>query len=383
MRETTHQERIPSPLPYVMKVMDKRDETRCQYTFEILMKLVLMAIGAKAENILAMSQWLDDHQESLFALGFRDTQGRKRLPAQATLYRFFWALEERIGMLEHHLHGWAFAALKETRTVGEMVCIGVDGKRVKGSKRQRQGEKARHLLSCFVHQVGLCLKQRSVEGSEAQTAGRLLRGMHGLGDIPWLFTGDAAFAERPLVELILDRRGMYLLDLKDNLSDVRAYAEWAFTLPRCEQDSAFENDEVRSGEVWIREIETRPAAPELTNNFPAAKQFIRCIRTVVNKATGEIRFKEVEYGLTSACSAASELYRWWRGHWRIENCLHNKRDTIWREDACRTRKAVQAFAALRNLLLSLFHLRGHHQVLRQTRRCSARPQLLFDLLGIG
>ena len=157
MRETTHQKRIPSPLPYIMKVLDKRDETRCQYPFDMLMKLVLMAIaavGAKAENILAISQWLEDHQKSLFALGFRDNQGEKQLPSQATLYRFFWALEERIVEVEHHLHRWAAEALGAVRDEGDMVCIGVDGKRVKGSKRQRQGEKARHLLSCFVHRVG-------------------------------------------------------------------------------------------------------------------------------------------------------------------------------------------------------------------------------------
>ena len=264
-----------------------------------------------------------------------------------------------------------------------MVCIGVDGKRVKGSKRQRRGEKANHLLSCFVHRVGLSLKQGSVEGTEAQTAGRLLTDFQGFEGVPWLFTGDAAFAERPVVEKVLDKRGMYLLDLKDNLSDVKANAEWAFTLPRCEQDSFFEDDEVRSGELWIRELETRPAPPELTNSFPAAQQFIRCIRTVVDKATGEIRFKETEYGLTSCYASAEQLYRYWRGHWRIENCSHNKRDTVWKEDACRTRHGAQAFAALRNLLLSLFHLKGHRQVLRHARRCSAQPQLAFELLGLG
>ena len=92
---------------------------------------------------------------------------------------------------------------------------------------------------------------------------------------------------------------------------------------------------MRSGELWLRDIETRPAPPDLTNHFPAATQFVRCVRTVVNKATGEIRFRETEYGLTSAHAPASKLYQWWRGHWQIENCSHNKRDTIWREDACR------------------------------------------------
>ena len=278
---------------------------------------------------------------------------------------------------------WSVAVLEEVRTPGELVCLSADGKQVRGSKRLRQGEKARQLLSYFVHEIGVSLAQTSVKGTEARTAQRLLDHLPGLETLPWLFTGDAAFAERPLVETILDKRGMYLFDLKDNLSDVRDNAQWTFSLPFCEQDSRFEHSEVRSGELRLRELETRPAPPDLTNNFPASKQFVRCIRTVISKATGEIRFQEVEYALTSACADAAELYRWWRGHWQIENCSHNKRDTIWQEDACRTRKAAQSFAALRNLLLSLFHLKGHRRVLRHARRCQAQPRHAFELLGLG
>ena len=75
--ETTHQGNVPNPLSFVVNVLDKRDRGRTQYSFEMLFELVLMAISAKSENILAISQWLDDQQECLFALGFRDLQGRK------------------------------------------------------------------------------------------------------------------------------------------------------------------------------------------------------------------------------------------------------------------------------------------------------------------
>ncbi|MCA9839992.1 MAG: ISAs1 family transposase [Trueperaceae bacterium] len=363
-----------------MKVLDKRDEKRCQYSFEMLFKLVLMAISAKPENILAMSQWIEDNASDLFALGFKNQRGEERLPSQATLYRFFWALEERIDDLEHQLSRWAIGVLESIRLPGEIIRMGVDGKQVRGSKRVPQGEKAYCLLSCFVHEIGLSLKQCVVTGDEAKAALKLLSSLTGLESMPWLFTGDAAFAERPLVETVLDKGGMYLFDLKDNLSDVKANAQWAFSLPRCEQDSFFEDSEVRSGELWLREIETRPASPELSNDFPAATQFIRCIRTVISKATGEIRFTETEYALTSTFASADKLYTWWRGHWQIENCSHHKRDTIWREDACRTRKASHAFAALRNLLLSLFHLNGF-QVLRHARKCNAQPIRAFELLG--
>ena len=378
---TAHQEKIPSPLNYMVKTLDKRLEERCDYSFEMLAKLVLMAVGAKSENVLAVSQWIHDHQEDMFALGFRDRQGRQRLPSQATVYRFFWRLEQSIEVLERALHQWAADVVKERYQPGEMVRVSMDGKQVRGSKRSRRGDRALHLLSCFVHGLGLTLLQGRVKGDEAVAGKKLLAQLEGLAGIPWLFTGDAAFAERPLVEAVLEKNGMYLLDLKDNLAEVKSYAEWTFSLERCKEDTSFEVDEVRSGELWIRELETRPATAEVTNAFPGARQFIRCKRTVVRKDSGEIRFQETEYAITSCCASAEQLYHFWRGHWEIENRSHHKRDTVWREDACRTRKAAQAFAALRNLILSLFHLNGPEQVLRQARRCSAQPHLLLALLG--
>jgi predicted transposase YbfD/YdcC len=87
------------------------------------------------------------------------------------------------------------------------------------------------------------------------------------------------------------------------------------------------------GSGFASPIETRPAPAALTNAFPGAEQFIRCIRTVVRKDTGEIRFQETEYAITSCLASAEVLYKHWRGHWQIENRLHHKRDTVWREIA--------------------------------------------------
>ena len=120
----------------------------------------------------------------------------------------------------------------------------MDGKQVRGSKRSRRGDRALHLLSCFVHGLGLTLLQGRV-GDEAVAGKKLLAQLEGLAGIPWLF--NAAFAERPLVEAVLEKNGMYLLDLKDNLA-VKSYAEWTFSLERCKEDTSFEVDEVRSGE---------------------------------------------------------------------------------------------------------------------------------------
>jgi hypothetical protein len=166
--KTAHQEKMPSPLDYVVKTLDERKEERCDYSFEMLTKLVLMAIGAKTENVLAASHWIHDHHEALFALGFRDRHERQRLPSQATLYRFLWLLEANIEKLERSLQHWAADVLKVCHQPGELLRLSVDGKQVGGSKRSQRGETALQLLSCLVHGLGLTLRQQRVRGKKRQ-----------------------------------------------------------------------------------------------------------------------------------------------------------------------------------------------------------------------
>jgi hypothetical protein len=93
---------------------------------------------------------------------------------------------------------------------------------------------------------------------------------------------------------------------------------------------------------------------------------------------GEVR-EETDLAITSLSPAqadAATLASLSRGHWPIENRLHHKRDTVLGEDACRTRKAAQSLAALRNLLLGFLH-QLTAPVLRSVRSFSTNPMPLF------
>lgn len=169
--------------------------------------------------------------------------------------------------------------------------------------------------------------------------------------------------------------------VKKNQPDLLAMAQWAFTYPRNEDESVHVQDEVRSGQLWVWEVENRLIPHGVMRNFAGVSQVVRCIRTIIDKRTGEILSQERDYAITNLLAKASELYCIWRGHWGIENRSHHKRDTIFFEDAGRTRKAARALAALRNLILGLLHLRGEKQVKRTVRCFQAKPELVLDLLG--
>lgn len=157
-------------------------------------------------------------------------------------------------------------------------------------------------------------------------------------------------------------------------------ARWAFAYPHNDNDSLYNHDEVRSGEVWAWEVESRAVPEGVMKNFAEVKQVIRCQRTIISKSTGEIT-QETNYALTNLDASAQDLYRYWRGHWEIENRLHHKRDVIFGEDACRSRRAAQALAALRNLIIGLLHLTQGRQVKRAVRRLQSHPWLALELLG--
>lgn len=157
-------------------------------------------------------------------------------------------------------------------------------------------------------------------------------------------------------------------------------ARWAFAYPRNEQEEVHVHDEVRSGQLWSWEVESRMVPKGVMPSFAELRQVIRCTRTIIDKSSGEIS-RETDYAVTNLLAKAPELYRIWRGHWGIENRSHHKRDVVFFEDACRTRKAARALAALRNLILGLLHLRGEKQVKRAVRHFQARPELVLEVLG--
>ncbi len=157
-------------------------------------------------------------------------------------------------------------------------------------------------------------------------------------------------------------------------------ANWAFSYPGNDHDSLHTHSEVRSGEVWSWEVESRTVPEGVMKGFAEVRQVIRCERTIISKSTGEIT-READYALTNLSAPAADLYRYWRGHWEIENRSHHKRDTIFGEDACRSRKGAQALAALRNLIIGLVHLKQGRQVKRAVRRFQNHPALVLDLLG--
>lgn len=195
---------IPSPLPYLASIPDERDDNST-YEWETLFVFMLLAIGSGSKNILAIAQGLEDQKSWLMRQGLTTRTGRKAVPKQATVYRFFWQIEERIEVFERAFSDWAVAVFKVLRP-GERVTLNTDGKMLRGTKRQGKGERAVLLVSSFLAELDLTLCQQRSLGDEAKTARALIAHFDTLlPDVAWCLTGDAALTEKPVVKDIVKK----------------------------------------------------------------------------------------------------------------------------------------------------------------------------------
>ncbi|RIH84806.1 hypothetical protein Mlute_01791 [Meiothermus luteus] len=138
-------------------------------------------------------------------MGFGRRKTRTALPAQATIYRFLWALERQVVALEKALQLWARDVLRALgqHEEGGLLEVSLDGKHLKGSARRGVGDKAIVLVSAYLSRLGLSLLQSKATGDEA-VAGRWLIMEVGAdlaeAGIPWVWTGDAAHTAQAILQ---------------------------------------------------------------------------------------------------------------------------------------------------------------------------------------
>ena len=139
------------------------------------------------------------------------------------------------------------------------------------------------------------------------------------------------------------------------------------------------------GRLEQRTLRVAKAPPDL--GWPHARQVLSLKRYIVRKRTGEVISNQTVFAVTSLSpdqASPAELLQLWRSHWRIESMFW-LRDAIFREDhsTTRTAHAHQAFAAFRNLAISLIHLWRGPQVAAAREYYASHPNVLFRRLELA
>ena len=142
-------------------------------------------------------------------------------------------------------------------------------------------------------------------------------------------------------------------------------------------DEQVESHELRSGQFWAVRLEVW-VVPDGVTDFPGLQRVVRVTRTVLQKSTKQTKVG-VAFAVSNLSVSAAEFLLLDRSRWGVENKSHHARDTIFAEDACRSRKAARVLAVFRNAVNGLFRqLDG--SVLRCVRRFAVHPVELLKLI---
>lgn len=236
--------------------------------------------------------------------------------------------------------------------------IAIDGKTLRGSFDRAAGKNPLHLVSAWASEARMTLGQvaTDVKSNEITAIPLLLELLDLKGAT---VTIDAMGCQKEIAAKIIEKKGHYLLALKDNhptlcqaVADEFLTVHESVTPPR--KLRRYKTVEKNRGRHERREYFALPASQTLPGfeEWASLATIVMVIRitTIKGKETGE-----ASYFLSSLPPKIKNLAKLIRQHWSIENQLHWVLDVTFTEDGSRIRKdhAPQTIAMLRRLAVSI------------------------------
>jgi predicted transposase YbfD/YdcC len=298
-------------------------------------------------------------------------------PAQ-TLRRVLRALDPKA--LERAFSSWV-ASLKAK--VSGVVAI--DGKTLRGTKRDRSGAGALHVVSAYAHEAGLVLAARAVEskGNEITAIPELL-GMLAIEGA--IVTIDAIGTQEAIARTITDKKADYLLALKENQGSLYADVADFFADPAL-ASACGEWRRIEAGHGRIEDRLARAAdAAWLAERHPrwAGLRSIAAISAMrTDKKTGAAS-TQTRLSISSLPPDPALLLAACRSHWSVENNLPWRLDVTFREDQCRIRKDYAAInlARMRHAALAILTREPTKIPIKRKRlKAAINPQFRTTLLA--
>jgi predicted transposase YbfD/YdcC len=358
---------------------DTRRQCRnLKHRLEDILVLGFCGVLAGCDDFVEIADWAVDNVE-FFGTFLALPHG---IPSHDTFNRVFAAVTP--AALQAVLVPWL---LERRGLPGDWVHI--DGKTMRHTRRQSKGLGALHVVSAWAGQAGLTLGQVAVDAksNEITAIPQLLE----LLDLrEKVVTTDAMGCQKEIAEKIVERKGDFLLAVKDNQPSLHAEIQAAFAATEAAGVSphrVYRTEEIGHGRHERRSVHVLSAAQYLSVSQLAAwlglLTLVMVVRVVTCQATGTTT-TEVSYFISSLRPNARRIGRAIRGHWCIENGLHWVLDVVFREDARRLydRTAAENTAFLNRLALSLLRGDPSKRSLKVKRKRAGRNiQYVAQLLG--
>ncbi len=264
------------------------------------------------------------------------------IPSHDTFSNVFRALDPK---------GLEAVLRKFSKGFGVKGVVSIDGKALRGAFTRGRRAMPLHMVNVWAAGTRMALAQRKAPNRN-EVAGALevlaLLDLDGA-----LVTADALHCRPDTAQAIRDRKGHYVLAIKSNrgrlFKAVKALLDAARKPARASQPRSSAH-----GRIERRQAIVVPA-PQLAQQygFPAIAAVGRIDSWRAN--AGNAAKQKVRYFLASCLLSAKKLLAAVRAHWGIENNLHWVLDTVFDEDACRSRKdhAPENLAVIRKLAINI------------------------------
>lgn len=371
----------PSLIEHFAALEDPRQSWKVLFPLPEVLLLVLCGTLAGAEDFVEIRRWGQMHQGFL----------RRLLPFKAGIPSHD-TLNDVVNAVDSALFAQCFTAwVEELRdpaaspaTAPEIVAI--DGKTSRRTHDRSRDRGPLHMVSAWASSQRLVLGQQACEAKSNEiTAIPLL--LERLALTGALVTIDAMGTQTKIAQAILDRRGDYLLALKDNQSslhdEVKRYLDDEAALIH----GRFETTDGDHGRIEVRRHTVSHDVDWLTTarRFPGEPRFpgLRAIAVVEAEVerNGSTSL-ERRYYLSSMPLDAKLFAYAVRCHWHVENRLHWVLDVVFHEDLSRLRSGAgpQNMATVRHMAMNLLQTPKDKHSLKVRRKSAAWDTAYLEAL---
>jgi predicted transposase YbfD/YdcC len=336
-------------LDHIKEIEDGRIPGMTTYPLDEVLLTVLVGLLCRMEDFDEIAMFAEEQLDWLrgilpFAKGVA--------PAQ-TLRRALRALDPKA--LQRAFASWV-ASLHARVCAGKPGVVAIDGKTLRGSKQDKNGAGALHVVSAYAHEAGLVLAARAVEGKSNEiTAIPELLGMLAIEGA--IVTIDAMGTQKAIAAKIVEKEADYVLALKENQGSLHADVAEFFADPALTEACAAQASvDAGHGRIEQRSAHVADASwlAERHPQWTALRSIAEITRVQTDKKTGAVS-KETRFYISSLPPDPAQFLGAVRQHWSIENNLHWTLDVAFREDECRTRKdhSAENLATLRHAALNI------------------------------
>lgn len=298
------------------------------------------------------------------------------IPSHDTFNRVFTLMDKE--KFSDCLYRWSKEILSE---LGQAYNhIGIDGKVLCGTAKSGQKKSGICIVSAWSSEHCLVLGQEKVDAksNEKTAIPALLDGLDLEGSI---VTIDAMACEKKNADLIVEKKGSYILALKSNNKHV--FEQVRDRMMRIKTE--IPND--RHIDYVGGRIETRTCHVEnklgLYDGLDAWTHLKSIVMVESQRQTGEKTTTEYRFYLSNLTVEPKAFNEFIRKHWSIENSLHWQLDVTFLEDVQKTKtgNAPENLATTRKLALQILNsVRDKESIKNRRKMAGWSDQYLTQIL---